>query len=93
MQLTEEQINEITDMAQLFFAPEDIAINIGVDTEEFKISLLAETGPAYFAFKKGWLLGEIPLRKSIARAAQNGSNPAQVKMLELKQDSEIKLTL
>jgi len=91
MEIDQEQLEEITNMAQLFFPPEDIAINIGVDPEEFKTFLLAQSGPAYFAFKKGWLLGEIPLRKSIAQAAQNGSNPAQVKMLELKQDSEIKM--
>ncbi len=91
MHLQEEQINEIIEMARLFFSPEDIAINIGVDVESFKLEILSQRGEVFAAFKKGWLLGEIPLRKSIARAAENGSNPAQVKMLELKTASETTL--
>ena len=91
--LTEEQINEITDMARLFFSPEDIAVNIGLPVEDFKLHLISQEGPVFVAFKKGWLLGEIPLRKAIARAAENGSNPAQVKMLELKTDAESRFHL
>ncbi len=86
--LTEEQIKEITDMAELFFPPEDIAINVGIDIEEFKIAVLSKQGEIFRAFKTGWLKGEIPLRKGIAQAAANGSNPAQVKLLDLKKESE-----
>ena len=68
---------------------DEIAVNIGVDPDEFKLSILSQQGEAYVAFKRGWLMGEIPLRKSIARAAENGSNPAQVKMLELKTEAEM----
>ena len=91
--LNEEQIKEITEMAKLFFPPSDIAINIGVDIETFKIAILSETGEVFQAFKRGWLMGEIPLRKAIARAAENGSNPAQIKLLDLKKDSELTFEL
>ena len=87
--LTEEQIDEIVNMAELFFKPEDIAINIGIPIEEFKIAIATEEGEIFRAFKRGWLKGEIPLRKAIAQASMNGSNPAQVKMLELKNDAEM----
>ena len=93
MHLNEEQTNEIVEMARLFFSPDDIALNIGVDPETFILEILSGQGEVFYAFKKGWLLGEIPLRKSIARAAENGSNPAQVKMLELKALGETKLNL
>ncbi len=91
--LTEEQTKEIIDMAELFFPPEDIAINIGMPVEEFNLELLSQEGEVFMAFKTGWLKGEIPLRKSIAQASANGSNPAQIKMFELKRDSEMKLDL
>jgi hypothetical protein len=93
MHLNEEQINEIREMAKLFFSPDDIALNIGMEPEEFKLEILSGTGEVFSAFKQGWLQGEIPLRKSIARAAENGSNPAQMKMLDLKKESELKLEL
>jgi hypothetical protein len=44
MLLNEDQINEIVGMAELFFAPDDIAINIGVNPDEFKLELLNEKG-------------------------------------------------
>jgi hypothetical protein len=37
----------------------------------------------------GWFRGEIPLRKSIAEAAANGSNPAQQMLLTLIQNARI----
>jgi hypothetical protein len=93
MHLQEEQLNEIREMAKLFFSPDDIAMNIGMDPEEFRFEIHSGAGEIFSAFKQGWLQGEIPLRKSIARAAENGSNPAQLKMLDLKKESELKLEL
>lgn len=91
MELDEDQIQEIENMAELFFSPEEIAENIEVDTEEFSDLILAKHGEAYKAFRTGWLRGEIPLRKSIAQAATNGSNPAQVRMSDIASDVKGKL--
>ena len=89
MLLTEEQIKEIENMAELFFDVADIAANIEVDPLEFRDEILSEQGPVYFAYKRGWLRGEIPLRKAISQAAANGSNPAQAMLLQLRDKSRI----
>ena len=89
MLLTEEQISEIENMAELFFGISDIASNIEVDPAELHEELLSECGPVFTAYKRGWLKGEIPLRKSIAQAAANGSNPAQTMLLEIRTKAQI----
>ena len=89
MPLTEEQINEIEQMAELFFDVGDIAANIEVDPLILREEILSETGPVFAAYKRGWLRGEIPLRKAIAQAAANGSNPAQNMLLDLRTNAQI----
>ena len=89
MLLTEEQIKEIENMAELFFDVGDIATNIEVDPFEFRDEILSEQGPVHSAYKRGWLRGEIPLRKAISQAAANGSNPAQAMLLQLRDKSKI----
>jgi hypothetical protein len=89
MHLSEEQISEIENMAELFFDLSDIAANIEVDPIELSEEILAEQGKAYASYTKGWLKGEIPLRKAIAQAAANGSNPAQTMLLDLRTKAKI----
>jgi len=89
MHLTGEQISEIESMAELFFGIGDIAANIEVDPLDLRDEILSESGPVYAAYKKGWLKGEIPLRKAIAQAAANGSNPAQAMLFDLRTKAQI----
>ena len=89
MFLTEEQIKEIESMAELFFSLDQIAANAEIDPEDFRDEVQSKTGPVYVAYITGWLKGEIPLRKSIAEAAANGSNPAQQMMITMIQNAEI----
>ncbi len=89
MLLSVEQISEIEAMSELFFAVADIAANIEVDPLDLRDEILSESGPVYAAYKKGWLQGEIPLRKAIAQAAANGSNPAQAMLFDLRTKAQI----
>jgi len=89
MNLTEEQIKSITDMAELFYSPEEIAINIEVDPDELRILIQAKEGSVYDAYMQGWLTGDIALRRSIARAAENGSNPAQQMMRDYQKQNTL----
>jgi hypothetical protein len=84
MQLTDDQIQEIEQMAELFFSPEDIAENIEVDPQKFILKIQLKEGPAYKAFRKGWITSDMKLRKSIANAAYNGSSPAQGMLKQLQ---------
>jgi hypothetical protein len=89
MNLNEEQLKVIEEMAELFFFPHEIAENIEVDAIDFCLEVLNKQSPAGKAFITGTLKGEIPLRKAISTAALNGSNPAQQMMLTFKMKSII----
>ena len=89
MNLNKEQIETIEEMAQLFYSPEEIAVNIEEDPDELRPLILAKTGAAYNAYMKGWLTGDIALRQSIARAAENGSNPAQQMMRDYQKQNTL----
>lgn len=89
MHLTQEQIEMVSEMAELFYSPADIAVNIGVSEEDLANNIKAQMDPAYRAYKKGWLTGDIKLRKSIAKSAENGSNPSQQMLRELQTKTEI----
>jgi len=87
MQFTQEQLHEIEAMAALFLPPEDIAINIGVDPDEFTEIVNLKTGAGYQAYYKGRMKTEVELRQSILQAALNGSSPAQQMMLNYQNKS------
>jgi len=89
MNLTEEQLKVIEEMAELFFFPHEIAENIEVDAVDFCLEVINTESPAGKAYSTGTLKGEIPLRKAISQAALNGSNPAQQMMLTFLTRSKI----
>lgn len=91
---TAEELQEVENMAGLFFAPQEICIAMGWGAdllEYFKTSIeTMDTDDVlcqhYF---KGRISAEIELRQSIKQAASNGSNPAQVTMLSFQQNSKV----
>ena len=90
MNLNEDQLSEIEEMAGLFFSIEDIADNLEMDEETLE-QLLAQfhlkQGEFYKAYRSGWLKSEVKLRRSIEKAAENGSNPAQQMMLNFQKSA------
>lgn len=89
MNLTTEQLDEVQEMAGLFFSPEDIADNLEVDADDFREEIESKTGKIYHAWRRGWLTAEVALRKSILQASNNGSNPAQQMMLNFQRESRL----
>jgi hypothetical protein len=90
MNLTEDQLKEIEDMAGLFFSVEDIADNLELDEsqlETLQLDMQLKRGQFYKAYRKGWLISEVKLRRSIEKAADNGSNPAQQMMLNFQKQA------
>lgn len=94
MNLSEEQLSMVEEMAGLFFSPELIAVNLELnekDTEFFVNAVImqnlqSDITKAYF---KGWLQTEIELRRAIKQSAMNGSSPSQQMMLNYKRESKI----
>ena len=94
MNLSEEQLSVVEEMAGLFYGPFDISINLGItgnDRENFMaaIELKAMSEPAVLSYLKGRLSTDMLLRKAIRQAAQNGSSPAQQMMLNFFKESQI----
>ena len=94
MNLNEDQLNEIEQMAGLFFSPNDVAVNLELEEEDTELFIAAvairntknELAGAYL---RGWLLSEITLRKAIQQSALNGSSPSQQMLLNYQRESRI----
>jgi hypothetical protein len=94
MNLNEDQLSEIEEMAGLFFSPEDIAINLELEEEDIElfITAVASKNTRNYqagAYLKGWLSAEITLRKAIQQSALNGSSPSQQMMLNYQKESRL----
>lgn len=93
MKLTPEEIGSIRLMAGLFFAPDEIAFNLEIDTEQFRVLINSKSGDEYTAFISGQLTGDLRLRAGIMNAAEHGSHPAQQLMLKIREESIIKAAI
>jgi hypothetical protein len=94
MNLSEEQLSMVEEMAGLFFSPDIIAINLELneqETEEFclLIQLNRTERPEVAAYFKGWIQTEIDLRKAIKQSSMNGSSPSQQMMINYKREGKI----
>ena len=91
MNLTEEQLKELEELASLFLPIEDIRIALELPVHEMTeledIILFQKDNRIYQAYHKGRLQAEIELRISIKKAALNGSNPAQSAMMNFRNNS------
>lgn len=92
MNLTEQQLDSVEEMAGLFFSPEEIALNLELtedETEGFVASLesRASAVPIVAAYLKGWITSEIILRKAIKQSALNGSSPSQQILLNYQKEA------
>lgn len=90
-------LTEIETLSNLLFAPEEIAIAIGIKTEEdifqFKHKCLNDIGSEqYTAYQKGKIERVMVIRKSILTLAAQGSTPAQTQAIKMIEDLKIKET-
>jgi len=82
MELTFETKQKIEELAGCFFTPEDIAIILQLDLNEFTGSRF-ECDDFKIPYKRGKLLKEAEIRKAILKMAVAGSSPAQILAKEL----------
>ncbi len=92
MNFNEEQLKEVEEMAGLFFAPEDIAVNLELnedDSEVFTAAVIFKdtANPLVSAYFRGWMAAEVALRKAIKQSALNGSSPSQQAMLNYQEEA------
>lgn len=91
MEFTEEDLQEIEEMAALLFSPEDIAQVIGIPQNEIVECLINPEHPVSMAFSKGSLQTEVELRRSILKLAKQGSSPAQTLSIKLRDELKMQL--
>ena len=93
MNLTDQQLEQLEQLAGLFFSIREIMIALELPLhmqQDFEDILnLENSHPASLAYHKGRLTSEIQLRESIKQAALNGSNPAQLTMIEFFNNSKL----
>jgi len=92
MNLNAEQLDMVEEMAGLFFSPEDISICLELSElkrEEFAdgVTCKATRQPIVASYLKGWLSGEVLLRKAIKQAALNGSSPSQQQLINFQKEN------
>ena len=92
MNLNAEQLDMVEEMAGLFFSPEDISICLELselESDEFADGVAFKaTGKTIVAsYLRGWLSGEVLLRKAIKQAALNGSSPSQQQLLNFQKEN------
>lgn len=88
-QLTEDQIQSIEEMAELFYDFHSCCIAADLDAQDFTEDFYNHHGQFYTAYMRGYLKGDIALRQSIKKSADNGSHPAQTLLLKLQEDANI----
>lgn len=81
--MTEDQIKKVEMYAGYFFAPDEIVLIIGLDNK-------CQTKESFKnAYKKGKLIMEAAVRKSILDLAVSGSSPAQVLAVKFMDQSKL----
>lgn len=80
-----ENINEkITELAELYFTPKQIAIICEIPSEVFLKEIATEGSEYYNAFYKGYYAIEAKRRASLIKVAIGGSSEAQKQVNELR---------
>ena len=77
MNLSEAQLKDIEDLAGLFLSPEEIAILIDVDEDEFTNLVAAKKGPVYTAYFRGKTLSKRDIHANVVKMAKHGSPQAE----------------
>jgi hypothetical protein len=91
MCLNDDQLQEVKNLAALFYTPAEIALMMDFIETDFEFDIINKTGPLYKAYQGGRLQSEMELRNSIIRLAKQGSSPAQTAALKIYEDSKIKM--
>lgn len=89
MELSEEQLKQVTEWAQMLFTPEEIAIVLQVDTGKMQDNINSRQGLVYAAYKRGQLLTIGKIRKAIIELAESGSSPAQTLAMSMIENLQI----
>ncbi len=77
MNLTDEQLKSIEELAGLFLGPEEIAILMDIDGEEFQELVSLKKGAAWMAYFRGKTVSKRDIHLNVIKMAKHGSPKAE----------------
>lgn len=83
MDATPGILAEVEGLGKLQFSPDEVALSVGIDRNEFRAAIKTGDNPLSDAFERGRLKSEAEVRRSILQLAKQGSSPAQKQVMDL----------
>jgi len=77
MNLTEQQLKEIEELAGVFMEPEEIAVLLDLDTDMFLRQLEHKKGSAYLVYLRGKAMNKKEIHENVVKMAKHGSPQAE----------------
>lgn len=87
--ITQEQLSQVYEYAELFFTLEEISILTRIDIEELRREVTFGNSPLNEAYWYGKMTGQVKMRKQVKEWAKKGSADAEKQLAEwLSKQSE-----
>ncbi len=83
MQLNQEQLDTVEELAGLFYTPHQIATILQVPVMAFELEMENTQSVLYITYNTGYFTADVALRKSVKKVALMGNSPAQTLLQKL----------
>jgi hypothetical protein len=87
MELSEDDLKEVTRMAAAAYSPRQTAFALGIPPTTFLEWMQDENHVASVAFFKGFYSSELVIREGVFQLARSGSSPAQTLALKIFEET------
>lgn len=91
IELSKEKLDEVTQLAGLFYTPKQVAIIADIRIDEMKAALACEDSQLYRAYWKGYYEAEMQFRTEVKKNSNFGSSPAQTLLAKIIEQHKIDL--
>jgi len=89
MTLSEVQLKEIEELAGLFLEPDEIAILLDLDLDDFKREIRSKTGQVFKHYFKGKTESKKAIHENVVKMARHGSPQAEETVKEMIYQQEL----
>ena len=89
MELTEQKLEELTELAGACMKTREICLIMQLDHDAFLKELQDPASPVFIAHQTGFLRTKVEVQKKLIDLAKAGSSPAQSATLKLILDKEL----
>lgn len=86
MNLSESQLRDIEELSGLFLSPEEIAVLVDIDVDQFMEAVSRKRGAAWIAYFRGKTLSKKEIHANVIKMARHGSPQAEELAREMIQE-------